>query len=57
MLYIVYGGVRPTGILKARGPPAAESFEGTNCGATPRKVPPASGTNAQRSKYTAECLN
>ena len=40
---------RPTGILNARWPPAAESFEGTNCGATPRKVPV---SNAQRSKMS-----
>ena len=41
---------RPTGISNARWPlrsKAAESFEGTNCGALPRKLPV---SNAQRSK-------
>ena len=42
--------IRPTGISNARWPccaEAAESFEGTNCGALPRKLPV---SNAQRSK-------
>ena len=36
------------GILNTHWPPAAEPFEGTNCGALPHKLPV---SNDQRSKF------